>query len=177
MLPIGAACQCGQPRLQRLPVLGSCLLLVPQEAPNWDQAGGPLTFRSADGCTGAPRHCLHVPAGAPPLQPAAAHAHLSCPPPPLLCCAVLCSMRGVPELQSAVAGMLERFLLPGFAVDPSKLCISAGALLQCVPLALCSTCLAAGLSRLACWLAHIHSLPVGAVLKYTVPLPHCCLAP
>ncbi|KAI7841266.1 hypothetical protein COHA_005039 [Chlorella ohadii] len=36
------------------------------------------------------------------------------------------SMRGVPELQSAMAGMLERFLLPGFAVDPSKLCISAG---------------------------------------------------
>ncbi|PRW59463.1 1-aminocyclopropane-1-carboxylate synthase [Chlorella sorokiniana] len=36
------------------------------------------------------------------------------------------SMRGVPQLQAAMARLLERFLLPGFTVDPSKLCISAG---------------------------------------------------
>lgn len=39
-----------------------------------------------------------------------------------------CSMKGVPELQTAMARLLERFLLPGFSVNPSQLCISAGEL-------------------------------------------------
>lgn len=37
-------------------------------------------------------------------------------------------MRGVPELREAVARMMERFVVPGFPLNPNKLCISAGAL-------------------------------------------------
>lgn len=37
-----------------------------------------------------------------------------------------CSMKGVPELQAVMARLLERFVAPGFSVDPSKLCISSG---------------------------------------------------
>ena len=35
-------------------------------------------------------------------------------------------MKGTPELQGAMARLLERFLLPGHAVDPADLCISSG---------------------------------------------------
>lgn len=35
-------------------------------------------------------------------------------------------MKGIPELQGAVARLLERTFLPGHAVDTGDLCISAG---------------------------------------------------
>lgn len=46
------------------------------------------------------------------------------------CCLPLppCSMKGIPELQASMARLLERFVVPGHAVDTAHLCISAGAL-------------------------------------------------
>jgi hypothetical protein len=39
-------------------------------------------------------------------------------------------MKGIPELQAAMAALLERFVVPGHSVDPAHLCISSGAWLS-----------------------------------------------
>lgn len=36
------------------------------------------------------------------------------------------SMKGIPELQSSLARLMERSFLPGHAVDPADVCISTG---------------------------------------------------
>ncbi len=37
-----------------------------------------------------------------------------------------CSMKGIPQLQAAMARLMERFFLPGHTVDPQHVCISSG---------------------------------------------------
>ena len=101
-----------------------CLLLRLDRC--WSSCWGCPPLRQA---AAAPRRhcwrfptCRHpTPAARPPLPPARPR-----------------SMKGIPELQAAMAGVLERFLVPGHAVDPGNVCISAGAWVSS------STCLLLG---------------------------------